>query len=400
MHSDNNNQDAESARLSEKFLLNLKRQRRQQNNRERLRHFMEKSRLGWILHPAPFDRYYQLFPIPTKLEAARARFVRRLSWFSLLRKRSERTYQLGLGGIVIAPLVAWLVLHSGTQYAKSFPLQLGFLFFSGLAYVLACALAFWRCPDLVKEVSEQKTNYDPDRLRHWRVLIEEEIYNLVTTIKYPIDLAFDEFQPGEYSKKARQLFLGGFVPYQSGFCAHGRYQLEKAIIACAHQQGIAVYEETSSHPRRLSPINDAGIRLGGREPYIVKLSIRQASKEEEDFYRERHAAQSPAGRPQNRTHHEIPPGSIIISWNPSGFQTKSEALADTPLAVQHIYGWHTLYEVIDIERLAEAIASWQGRQNLVSRLLVSSLYMAAILLFGAFLAMQSWVVAQAIRGAI
>lgn len=397
MHSNNNNQVVKPSPLSKEFLLKLKRERRKQKNRERLQRFMENNRLGWILHPAPFDRYYQLLPIPTKLEAARARFVRRLSWFSLLRKRSERTYQLGLGGIVVAPLVAWLVLHSGTQYAKSFPLQLGFLFFSGLAYVLACALAFWRCPDLVKEVSERKANYDPDRLRHWRILIEEEIYNLVTTKRYPIDLAFNEFQPGEYSKKARQLFLGGLVPYQSGFDEHGQYQLEKAIIACAHKQGIAVYEETSSHPRRLSPINDASIRLRGREPHVVNLSIRQASKEEEDFYRERHATQP---GPQNRTHHDIPLGSIIISWNPSGFQTKSEALADTPLAVQHIYGLHILYKVIDIERMAEAIASWQGRQNLVSRLLVSSLYMAAILLFGAFLAMQSWVVAQAIRGAI
>ncbi|TFL14755.1 hypothetical protein CSC67_05235 [Pusillimonas caeni] len=392
--------DTKFSRSSTELLLKLERERRQRQRRERLRRFMEESRLGWLVHPDPFDTYHQTLPLPTKLEAARARFMRRFSWFVLLRKRSERIYQLGLGGIVIAPLAAWIVLHSNSVFARAFPLQLGFLYFSGLAYVLACAWVAWRCPDLIREVSERQANYDPDRKLHWRALIEEEIHALVSVRAYPIELAFDDFQPSENSRRARQLFLGGIEPHQSGFGSFGCYRLEEAIITCAHERGLAVYEESRTCPPFLSRIEGPRKLIEAREPYVVSLSIRQASEKEEEFHRESKTKQSLAGKPLSSESKGVPPGSIIINWHSSGFEFKSEAFSDAPLAVRHVHGLHTLYEVIDVERLAETVASWQGRQNLLSRLFASGLYLIALLAFGVFLTMQSWIVVQAVRGAI
>jgi len=398
--SDGADRNANSSMPSIELLLKIEQDRRRRQRRERLHRFMEESWLGWLLHPDPFGKYYHRFPLPPELEAARARFVRRFSWFALLRKRSERMYQLGLGGIVMAPLVAWIVLHSGPAHAQAFPLQLGFLYFSGLGYVLACAWVAWRCPDLVKEVFERQAVYDPERKPHWRVLIEEEIRALVSVRAYPMELAFDDHLPGENSKQARQLFLGGHEPHQSGFGSFGRCRLEEVIVTCAHERGLEVYEESTPPERSLSRIKAPGQVLEGREPYVVSLWIRQASEEEQQRYRGRQAEPSledeyPPNGPKG-----APPGALVLGWHSRGFELKPDAFSDTPVAVKHLHGLRTLYEVIGVERLAEAVAGWQGRQNLWSRLFASGLYLIALVAFGVFLTMQSWIVVQAVRGAI
>lgn len=397
--------------LTSEQLMKLEKSRRQRARRERIARFMERSRLGWALDPDPFGAYFQFKPLPPKLEAARARFVRRLSWFALLRKRSERMYQLGLGGLVLAPLIAWGVLHSGPSHEQAFPVQLGFLFFSGLAYVLACAWVAWRCPDLVREVSERRANYDPDRQLHWRVLIEEEILTLRSFREYPMSVAFDEHMPSVRGASAKELFKGGIIPHQVGFGSFGRYRLEEAILTCAHERGLNVYEETLGRYADLRLVQGPTQVMESREPYVVSLYVRLPTEEElqgqPNFISSRTGRADEAldevqeGVEEPRAKMDpVPPGSIILHWSSAAFEIRRDALMDVSLAVKHIHGLRDLYESIGIDRLAEAVAGWQGRRNLFSRLFASLLYLAALVAFGVFLSMQSWIVLQALIKAL
>ena len=399
-------EDSWFPRLTPDPLMKLEKHRRQRERRERFNRFMERSRLGWLLHPAPFDDYFQFLPLPPKLEAAHARFVRRLSWFALLRKRSERMYQLGLGGLVMAPLIAWLVLHGGPVHEQAFPVQLGFLFFSGLAYVLACAWVAWRCPDLVREVSERKANYDPDRQLHWRVLVEEEILALRSLRAYPISVAFDEHMESFRGKRAKEFFMGGIVPHQVGFGAFGRYRLEEAILACAQELGLEVYEETLGPYAGLTLVEGPSKVMESREPYVVSLSVRLPTDDElagrpnrwsSSTRRVDQALEEDENEPSTMPSLKpVPPGSLIVHWSSAAFEFRRDALMDISLAVKHIHGLRVLYEVIGIDRLAEVVAGWQGRRHLLSRLFAGGLYLLALVAFGAFLSMQSWIVLQAL----
>lgn len=351
---------------------------------ESIKRFLERSKLGWLIHPEPFEDYYSMRPLPTILAARRASFLRPFSWFSLIRRRSERIYQLGLGGLVLAPLVGWIILHFAATSAHAFPMQLGVLYFSGLFYVLASTLLIWRCPVLIKELCLRTTNSDPDRNKHLVALIEEEILDLKEVRSYPL-IAIELEPETSASQLAAVMYASNTIPTMNGFGSRGRYLLEHALLELGAKRGFKVFWESNRHPSQLSLLKSTGRLMEGRLPYVVDLFVRQPSPEEV----------TPAIHTVdhiNETYHRDPTptrNDLVIEWHPVGLQFPSTAEKDGVLQREHANGLHLIYEKVNIEELAWIITRWQNWRRLLSRLIIWAFYSIALGLFAVYLVMQT-----------
>ena len=326
-----------------------------------------------------------MLPLPTDLAARRARFLRSLSWFSLVRRRSERIYQLGLGGLIMAPLVGWIVLHFVNSPAHVFPRQLGALYFSGLFYVLATALLLWRCPTLIKELCLRPTDSNPDRDKHLAALIEEEILNLQTVRLYPVSAA--KLAPSTVNSEiAAAMYASKIPPMMNGFGSYGRYLLERAILEFAAKSQFKIFEDTGARSPQLRLVDGASKVFEARTPYVVGLIIRQPWPDEilsSDDIADQTGKVSDDGAPRPSKN------DLILQWHDVGIETPDSAGKDVILEIKHAHGLRLLYEKGNLEEFAWIITRWQNWRRLPSRLIIWTLYSLAISLFAVFLVMQT-----------
>lgn len=364
---------------------------RAHRRRELIRNFLERSRIGWLLHPAPMDSYFRDYLLPTVIAAKRARFLKSVSWPSLLLKRSERMYQLGLGGIVIAPLVSLIFIHAGADAAAAFPLQMSVLYLSGLAYVLASALLQWRCPDLIKEVEQgHRDGESSERQVRLQVLVEEAIQRHVMTRVFPIEAALRLRELSSAADLAAHMYRDGLTPFLTGFGSLGRYRLEEAICICADAAGVGVFEDSGiGATRTLSAVDGPKKVIEGGQPYVVDLYVRGPY---DDELKPSSSEENVRRRPKAN--------DLIIRWCDRGVDFGIRPTSDVSIPVTYLQGVDLLYRAFGSERLARVVARWQSHDRLVARLAVLGLYSVALISFAGFLILQTRTVWQATTGAL
>ena len=370
----------------------IRKSKRKRKLDELIDRLLERSKLAWLFHPEPFADSHGMFPFSTnpRTRGQREQFLMSFSWFSLIRRRSERIYQLGLGGLIFAPLVGWLVLNFSTSPAHVFPKQLGVLYLSGLFYVLASTLLIWRCPYLIKELSLHVNNSNPDRDKYLIALIEDEISKFQEERIYPINAI--RFEPKtEKSKNAAAMYAGNILPVLSGFGADGYCQMGEIFLEFSKKAGFKIFVDSDGTSSKLELLTRTFGIVEGRAPFVVELFIRRPTPNE--------ISPSVDGDTIVATKDAPIPSEndLIFRWMDADFRLKSESPKGDFLERCYANGFPLLYGNGKIEELAWIISRRKNWCNKGSRFFVWGLYSLGLLLFAIYLIMQTVVVWDAME---
>ncbi len=129
------------------------------NKRKKFEERRKNCPLTWALDESPYSTS-RAFLFDDYKQTKFYYFVRKwVSWYQLSILSSMSVFKLGLSSIVIAPIIA-----NVSRFAKDhlffdypFPIQMAFLFLSGLFYVVAIIVYSIRCPSYVSEMFQSKT---------------------------------------------------------------------------------------------------------------------------------------------------------------------------------------------------------------------------------------------------
>lgn len=159
--------------------------------RERVAEKMRSSLIYWFFS-AQADEPGRMLNSRSTLDRGKyERFRAFVSWTNIARLQSSYAVKLGLAGLVFAPLIATAFLHVPYLRSFGFPKQFGFLFLSGLSFVLSSVVFRLRCPALLLEIQSGRgrTHDSPRRNDLLEALVSMEFAKLVTWRHYPADLA-------------------------------------------------------------------------------------------------------------------------------------------------------------------------------------------------------------------
>ncbi|WP_305810342.1 hypothetical protein [Photobacterium kishitanii] len=70
----------------------------------------------------------------------------------------KKAYKAGLAGIITAPILASLAINQPLFVSFEFPIQMAFIFLSGILFVLAGMIYNYRVPTFVKAYMEAEEN--------------------------------------------------------------------------------------------------------------------------------------------------------------------------------------------------------------------------------------------------
>lgn len=341
--------------------------------------------LFWFFSSHVEDPRYTLQSHSTRNRARYERFRSLVSWSHIARLQSSYAVKLGLGGLVVAPLIATAFLHIPYLKEFGFPKQFGFLFLSGLSFVLSSVLFRLRCPVLLAEMLSN-TVQARDSLRRkdmLEALVSTEFANLVTWRSYPVDLA-QLMLEHDKDKLAVSMALNGLDPALAGYGPHQFAMIERAIYTFAERKDVKVWtEEFNREDRTMVLVPGYGPRTTyeGARPYIKRLRI---SKPDSDVL----TKQPEVGR-----------DDIILEWHETNLDDVSRMPKKTEINVSISYaeGLHHLFSSDEAaDTFALIISRWQDHRRALSRLVMFVLYATSVCLFAAFLWLQSEIVLRAL----
>lgn len=369
---------------SDKDLVALMRRDLQQRRREWIR---EKIRSNWIF------RFFSSQANDPRLDLqqstlARAKYERFRSlvcWTHIARLQSSYAVKLGLTGLVFAPLLATAFLHIPYLKNFGFPKQFGFLFLSGLSFVLSAVLFRVRCPVLLLEMLS-RTGHTHDSFRRKDVLealVSTEFANLVTWRRYPADLAL-LVPDGHKDELAAAMNANGWEPALNGYGPRQSAMIERAIYEFASRRNIKVWmKEFNRKEKRLELLPGYGPRIiyEGARPYVVRLHISMP----DDSILE--------GQP------EVGKDDLILDWHETPIDDVSRLpkTTDINVSISYAEGLHHLFSSDDAaETFGLIISRWQDHRRGLSRLVMFVLYAASVALFAGFLWLQTAIVLRAL----
>lgn len=358
---------------------------RKRRRREWIGEKIRSSRIFWFFNPQAEDPRLILRSRPTLDRAKYERFRSLVSWTHIARLQSSYAVKLGLTGLVFAPLMATAFLYIPYLKNFGFPRQFGFLFLSGLSFVLSALLFRLRCPVLLLEMLS-RTTHVRDSLRRKDVLealVSMEFASLVTWRRYPADLAL-LMPEGEKDKLAAAMIANGWDPALAGYGPRQFGMIERAIYEFASRRNIKVWmKEFNRQEKRieLRPGYGPRITYEGARPYVVRLHI---SKPDHNIL-ERQA--------------EVCKNDLVLEWHETHLDDASRLpkTADINVSISYAEGLHHLFSSDDAaETFALIISRWQEHRRGMSRLGMYILYSASIVLFASFLWLQTRIVLKAL----
>lgn len=359
---------------------------RRNRRRERIRKFLHSSRLVWILDPRPYETN-RLYPRSVADDYRRDKLRKEYSWSNIARLQNEKALKAGLAGIVTAPVLASLAVADPLIIDFTFPIQMAFIFASGLLFVIATAVYSFRVPGFVKK------SLEPAEHRRFK---PETIREIASSILYEfLALGHDvEITPGNVHELAGHeiafrtaglLLVQGGACFKVGFDAQGEALIEKLLYRLANQHGFKIYEEyrrddgeiglrERSGPRRCIPMG---------EVYVRHLKLERAQ--------EHHVA---VLNPE-RISGALGERDLVIEFYDPYIETPDQIDKDKQVD-PYAHGLHNILQEEYAETIVDELAYWQSWQRPFSRLSALWLYRVSLLSFIAFLTYQAGVVWMAV----
>lgn len=173
------------------------------------------------------------------------------SWHTLSRLTSEKLYKTGLFSVFLVPLLASLYLAIASALTPiihllsyNFPRQSLFLFFSGIAVIVANIVYSIRCPIIVKE-HLQRDRYE--RYRPWPIYyLRDELLHALRARLSRVDFTVSDVewlatrQERQFHTMAEML-QAGYSCTVIGYAAGDVYAIEDLLLRTSSASGVDLY---------------------------------------------------------------------------------------------------------------------------------------------------------------
>jgi hypothetical protein len=360
---------------------------RRNRRRERIRNFAHKSKLIWILDPYPYETH-KIMPRTIVENYKREKIRQTYSWHNISRLQNEKAYKAGLAGIVTAPILASFAISKPLFVNFNFPIQMAFIFLSGILFVLAGIIYSKRAPYFVKAFMEGEENkkYRAAPIREIHSSIFYEFLKLGRTTEItPQNIHELENHQMAYETAGILLIQGGSC-YKVGFDAVGQAIIERFIYKLSDKKRFKVFEEYKrddgevglrerSGPWTTYPVGDV---------YIRHLSIEKVC----DHYVTRLTPER-----VNGDHSE---NDIVIEFYDPYIKTPDQIDKNSQIE-PYTRGLDLLLREEYLDTIVEELSYWQSWQRPLSRVFSLWLYRLSLLSFSIFLLYQASVVWNALK---
>ncbi len=360
---------------------------RQNRRREKIRKFFHKSKLVWIFDPYPHETH-KLYQRSVIESYKRDKIRQTYSWHNIARLQNEKAFKAGLAGIVTAPILAGLSISKPLFISFSFPIQMAFIFLSGILFVLAASIYNTRVPDFVRRFveSEESKKYKAIPMREIRSSIFLEFLKLGRTIEITPE-NIHELNKHQMAFQAAGIFLmqGGSC-FKVGFDASGIAIIEKLLYRLAKKYKFKIYEEYKMEDDEIGlreRYGRPGVCYTAKNIYLRHLSIQNAK---EHFV---------VGVSPERVCGTLNDNDIVIDFYDPYIQTE-EQIEKIPQVEPYTHGLDKLLREEYIDTIVEELSYWQSWQRPLSRVSSLLLYRMSLLSFVVFLFFQGTIVLQAI----
>lgn len=358
---------------------------RKHRRREKIRKFLHSSRLVWLLDPRPYEA-----PVLTRSvadEYSRDSLRMKYSWSSIARLQNEKTLKAGLVGIVTAPILASLAVANVPNFHYNFPVQMAFIFASGLLFVIATAVYNVRAPCFIKKYLEPADNkrFKPETIREIASSIQYEFLKLGCTIEITKHNVQELVSHERAYQTANILLSREEACFKVGFDAQGQALIEKLLFKLASRHGFKIFEEYKRDDKNM------GLRLRSGPGWCIpagKVYVRHLMLEKAQ---EHHVASTEAERDVG----ELGERDLVLKFYDPYIKTLHQLDKDKQVE-PYALGLHNILHEEYADTIVEELAYWQSWQRPFSRLSAVWLYQIALLSFVIFLIYQSNVVWMAV----
>jgi hypothetical protein len=313
-------------------------------------------------------------------------------------------FRVGLGAIIIVPAVSGMfsvleplleaIIARAPQLepmlSPHIPIEMVMLFFSGLMFVLANVIFYFRCPPILKRISSEDTvGYtEPYHLQfvahsaasflaHYveRAYITEEWIKIFEYQRDNLDTKIP-FHPGEFDN-CKSMIQSGYRLVRTGFSGNGLYHVERMLTDVANINGGRLF---------IKDCNPASkwICLGGPREIIFPNELWLVNGIIHSPIFEKDAVE------------EGKDADIFLEWiwaHSDGIipvhRGKAKYLEDV---IRDFAGAFYYTNPIEAEKV---VAPYTYFERPISRLAVALSFALAILFSGAFLIFQTWNVVEA-----
>lgn len=360
---------------------------RRNKRREKIRNFIHKSKLIWVLDPYPYETH-KIMPRTVVENYKREKIRQAYSWHYISRLQNEKAYKAGLAGIVTAPILASLAISKPLFFNFNFPIQMAFIFLSGMLFVLAGVIYSKRAPYFVKAFMEGEENkkYRAAPIREIHSSIFYEFLKLGRTYEITPQNIHELKNHLMAYKTAGILLMQGGSCYKVGFDAVGQAIIERFIYKLSDKKKFKVFEEYKrddgevglrerSGPCTTYPVGDL---------YTRHLSIESVC----DHY--------VTGLTPERVDGYHSDSDIVIKFYDPYIQTPDQIDKKSQIE-PYTHGLDLLLKEEYLDTIVEELSYWQSWQRPLSRILSLWLYRLSLISFSIFLIYQASVVWGALK---
>lgn len=360
---------------------------KQHRREERIRKFLRNSWLMWIFDSRPYETHI-FYPRSIVRNAQREKVRQFFSWHNISRLQNEKAYRVGLVGIITAPIFATLTVSEPFRMSFDFPIQMGFLFFSGISFVLATVIYNLRVPSFVRgfiETSEQKKHKaTPIREIHSAIFLE--FLKLGSILKVtPENVVSLSHKKTEF-EVAEAMLSQGMECYKTGFDTVRRVYVERLLYALAEKHDFKIFEEKrlDNGEVTLKEGGWAGERYVASDLCIHHLHIKSIQECHQ-------VISNPSVGKGSFSENDI----VVDFYDAS---IKSHKDIDKKQEIEpYTLGLETLLREEYLDTIIEELSYWQSWQRPFSRVLSLLMYMFSIGFFSLFLIYQMYIVLSAIE---
>jgi len=355
--------------------------------RERIRNFLHKSKLIWILDPYPYETH-KIRPRTVIENYKREKIRQTYSWHNISRLQNEKAYKAGLVGIVTAPILASFAISKPPSINFDFPIQMAFIFLSGILFVLAGIVYSKRVPYFVKAFMDSAENkkYRAAPIREIHSSIFYEFLKLGRTFEITPKNIHELKNHQMAFKTAGILLMRGGACYKVGFDAVGQATIERFIYKLSNNKNFKVFEEYKREDEEVGLRERPGpwTTYPAGDLYARHLSIEKVC----DHY--------VTGLTPERVDSDHSANDIVIKFYDPYIQTPDQIDKNSQVE-PYTHGLDLLLREDYLDTIVEELSYWQSWQRPLSRLLSLWLYRLSLLSFSIFLLYQASVVCEALK---
>jgi hypothetical protein len=220
---------------------------------ERRRDRLEKSKLYWIFDPK-IKETHRIKPRDTEQTYQRANIRYFFSWEGLSKFLLAPFFKVGLTSIIFTPFIASIYNSFGGKLEAylgiNFPIQMSFLFFSGLLVVIARVIYETFCPKLLKAYINNNPLYE--KKLHNEQWIQTELEYCLLQYVYGLPISGGYLHRRNQIQEMRQKDnsldenlhtspILELAPQRVGFNVYGMWLIENLLLRISKKTGHRLF---------------------------------------------------------------------------------------------------------------------------------------------------------------